>query len=83
MYGEVYICLGHTDIWGIYWGHTDVWGHTDIWAMYSGHTNVWGSTDIQGMYGCMGVYRCREDVKMYVVYRCMRGHTDTPRHTDS
>ena len=50
----VYRCIGHTDVWGMCWGHTDVWGHTRC-------IDVCGGIDVQGLYRCMGVYKCMEE----------------------
>ena len=49
MYGRVYKCIKHTDIWEDLLGTTDVWGHTDM----QGYKDVWRA------------YRCMRDVQMY------------------
>ena len=76
-YMGVYKCIGHTDIWGVYLGNTDVWGHTGDVQMYKGHTDVlgyidkWGSLQMYRAYIHMG----ESTWGIEGVYRCM-GHTD-------
>ena len=96
MYGAVYRCIGHTDIWGDVQGHTDLWGHTRVYRCMEVYTCTGGVY----MHGeCIGVYKCMGgtqmyggcsdewgDVQMYGVYRC-RGlyrylpDIQTARHT--
>ena len=76
----IYICIGHADIWGMYWWCTDVWWCTDIWELYRciALTDILG--DVLVVYRCMRVYRGQTNVWgicIYIgeVYRCI-GHTD-------
>ena len=75
---QVYRCIGHADIWGMY----GVYKHTG------------GCTDEQGMYRHMGVYRCVGGVQTYAEHTEYGGAIDVcgcidvgshrhPYHTDS
>ena len=52
----MYRCMGrgHTDIWGIYWGHRNMQGV----YRFMGDLQKQGEHRIWGGYRCMGVYRC-------------------------
>ena len=67
----VYRFMGHTDIWGMYWGIQTYRGYTEVWGTcrcMKGCTDVWGCTNLLaiqtwGMYGGIQTYRR--------AYRCM------------
>ena len=80
MYGGYTYVLGHTDIWGMHWGHTyrgntggvQMYGgiqmymrHTEVWAC----TNVWGSIQMYRAYrhgGCTGGIQMYEGIEGFI-----------------